>query len=453
MGGYRRYEAYQDSGVELSGEIPAHWKVCLVKRYFNVEIGRMLNRAKSVEDGITKPYLRAANIHWNEVRLDSINEMEFPEKQLARYQLQTGDLLVTEGGVTVGRSAIWKGQLEECYYQNSVNRVRPHCTDSASVSFLLYWMYFVKSNGYIDLAADMATFGHLTQEKLQSLPMSLPPLEEQKSIARFLDYKTAQIDALIAKKESLLKKLAEKRSALISQAVTKGLDPTVPMKDSGVEWLGEIPAHWKVGALGYMCNLVSGGTPDRNKVEFWDGEIPWIKTGEINYQDINDSEERITNLGLANSSACIASPGTLLMAMYGQGNTRGRVSILRIHAAFNQACIAISPQQNINVEFLYYYMIAAYPYIRDSGNESSQMNLSAGLIGKIKIVILPLSEQESLVNYLSQSIRQLDKQMDKVRLAIARLKEYRTALITNAVTGAIDVRNVAIPNDLQEAAS
>jgi type I restriction enzyme, S subunit len=448
MGGYQRYEAYRDSGVEWLGEIPVHWKAVNIKYLGEIRYG-LGEPPESQEDGI--PLIRATDIYRGKIdgsQVQRVNPQKVPWSR--KPQLKAKDILVVRSGAYTGDSAIvpdeWSGAIAGYDMVFSATVVQ-----AEFLAFNLLSRHVLE--GQIYLAKARAAQPHLNAEELGNVLIAFPPLEEQKSIARFLDYKTAQIDALIAKKESLLKKLAEKRSALISQAVTKGLDPTVPMKDSGVEWLGEIPAHWKVGALGYMCNLVSGGTPDRNKVEFWDGEIPWIKTGEINYQDINDSEERITNLGLANSSACIASPGTLLMAMYGQGNTRGRVSILRIHAAFNQACIAISPQQNINVEFLYYYMIAAYPYIRDSGNESSQMNLSAGLIGKIKIVILPLSEQESLVNYLSQSIRQLDKQMDKVRLAIARLKEYRTALITNAVTGAIDVRNVAIPNDLQEAAS
>ena len=214
----------KDSGVEWLGEVPEHWDIYLVKRNFNVELGKMLNSTKSMKGSIEKPYLRAANIHWNSVLLDSVHEMEFSEKQLSRYQLKSGDLLVTEGGVTVGRSAIWNGQLEECYYQNSINRVRPNCPNSASTYFLLYWMYLVKIIGYIDLAANMATFGHLTQEKLQNLFMPFPPIKEQTQIAHFLDDETYRVDTLVEEAEKSKLLLQERRSALISAAVTGKID-------------------------------------------------------------------------------------------------------------------------------------------------------------------------------------------------------------------------------------
>ncbi|YAF94359.1 MAG: restriction endonuclease subunit S [Nodularia sp. CChRGM 3473] len=170
-----------------------------------------------------------------------------------------------------------------------------------------------------------------------------------------------------------------------------------------------------------------------------------MKTGEVNYQNIYSTEEYITKEGLNSSSTTLVKPETLLMAMYGQGNTRGRVAILKIEAAFNQACLAISPINNINVYFLYYFLISAYKYIRDTGNESSQMNLSAGIIGKINILVPNLEEQQKIVQYLDQKTSKINQQKAKIQQAIALLKEYRTALITNAVTGKIDVRQVPIP--------
>jgi type I restriction enzyme, S subunit len=446
MGGYQRYEAYQDSRIKLLGEIPAHWEVFLVKRYFNVEIGRMLNRAKSVEGGITKPYLRAANIHWNRVRLDSVNEMEFPEKQLARYQLQTGDLLVTEGGVTVGRSAIWNGQLEECYYQNSVNRVRPYCTDSASVSFLLYWMYFVKSNGYIDLAADMATFGHLTQEKLQSLPMSFPPLEEQKTIARFLDYKTAQIDALIAKKARLLKKLAEKRSALISQAVTKGLDPIVPMKDSGVEWLGEIPAHWVISKAKFVSSIF---VPQRNKPDLNTEEgLPWLTMEDMTRDRISTTIYKVAPEAALKAGSKILTENSVIASCVGNF---GITAINDMPAIINQQLQAFIPHSIVG-EYLREVITISTDYFQMVGTSATIIYVNQIGFGNMPVPFPPTLEQTQVVHECQQIKSYYGNLADQIKQAIDRLKEYRTALITSAVTGSIDVRNVPIPNDLQEAA-
>ena len=139
------------------------------------------------------------------------------------------------------------------------------------------------SSDYFKMRATAATIEYVNQAGFANIPLALPPIEEQRSIARFLNYKTAQIDALIAKKETLLKKLTEKRTALISQAVTKGCDRTVPMKDSGIEWLGEIPAHWITKKTKYLARILRGKFTHRprNDPRFYDGDYPFIQTGDV----------------------------------------------------------------------------------------------------------------------------------------------------------------------------
>jgi len=186
----------------------------------------------------------------------------------------------------------------------------------------------------------MGTQLNLNTDTVGGIVIAVPPETELQNILRFLDHETAKIDALIDEQKRLIELLKEKRQAVISHAVTKGLDPNVPMKDSGVEWLGEVPAHWKVGCLGYYSQITTGATPDRSNPNYWNGDIPWIKTGEVNYKLITQAQEYITIEGVKNSAARVSPTGTLLMAMYGQGVTRGRVAILGIKAAYNQACAA-----------------------------------------------------------------------------------------------------------------
>jgi type I restriction enzyme S subunit len=212
------------------------------------------------------------------------------------------------------------------------------------------------------------------------------------------------------------------------------------MKDSGVEWLGEVPEHWKVGSLGYYSKIDTGATPDRSKPEYWNGDIPWIKTGEVNYKTISKAEEHISLEGVNNSAARIAPKGTLLMAMYGQGVTRGRVAILGINAAYNQACAGISVESELKVRFLCDYFIAAYPYIRDDGNETSQMNLSSGYIAKIKVTVPPIQEQVAISAFIEREMARLNSLSTEANLVANFLKERRSALISAAVTGKIDVR-------------
>ena len=215
----------KDSGVPWLGEVPAHWEISAVRRHFAVDLGKMLNQAKQDGTGVVKPYLRAANIHWDRLDLLDVNEMEFSDQQLERYRLQRGDLLVTEGGVTVGRSAIWNDELDECYYQNSLNRARPLQESPLSTRFLLFWMQFTTMNGYVDLVANKATFGHLTNEKLKAFPLVVPPEpSEQRAIVTYVDQKTIDIDQTIARTEAQIERLREYRTALISAVVTGKVD-------------------------------------------------------------------------------------------------------------------------------------------------------------------------------------------------------------------------------------
>jgi len=238
--------------------------------------------------------------------------------------------------------------------------------------------------------------------------------------------------------------LKEKRQAVISHAVTRGLNPHAPLKPSGIEWLGDVPEHWSVGALGYLASVSSGSTPDRGNPAFWGGDIPWIKTGEIDYLPIFQAEEFITKAGLEGSSAKMSQPGTMLMAMYGQGVTRGRVAILEVAAAYNQACAAIAFGNKIDAKFAQYFFVAAYDFIRDTGNETSQMNLSTGIIQKFQLTIPPLGEQAAIISFLDKAVARVDVLTSEAQRAIDLLQERRTALISAAVTGQIDVRSAVV---------
>jgi type I restriction enzyme, S subunit len=214
----------KDSGVEWLGEIPSHWIMTKVRYYYDVKLGKMFDSNKQIETDYIKPYLRAANIHWNKILLDAVgvNEMSFSESHLERYSLQSGDLLVTEGGVTVGRSAIWNDELAECYYQNSLNRARP--LKDITTKWLYYWMYFVTNNGFIDIVADKSTFGHLTNEKLKALPIPIPPISEHDEIIAKLEAFEPKMEAQVTLIEKQIDVLQEYRTALISEAVTGKID-------------------------------------------------------------------------------------------------------------------------------------------------------------------------------------------------------------------------------------
>jgi type I restriction enzyme S subunit len=243
MGRYKAYPAHKDSGITWLDEIPSHWHTAQVKHFYDVSLGKMLQpNQKSAQDAL-KPYLRAANIMWRGVQLDSIKEMWFSPEERMSLRLRSGDLLISEGG-DVGRACFWHDELDECYFQNSINRAR--ATGKAKPKYLYYWLSTLKDKGYIDVICNKSTISHYTAEKVQATPLIVPEAREQERIAAFLEYETSKIDTLIAKQRRLIELLQEKQQALISRAVTKGLNPNVPMKDSRVAWLGEVPEHWTV---------------------------------------------------------------------------------------------------------------------------------------------------------------------------------------------------------------
>lgn len=250
----RRYPAYRESGIDWLGEVPQHWDVGPLKRRYTVTLGKMLQPEPKSDEDIFAQYLRAANIQWGLVDVSDMNSMWLSPADRKALTLKAGDLLVSEGG-DVGRSAIWRGELEECYFQNSVNRVRPE--ENASTAYLFYWMATIKAKGYVDVLCNKSTIAHFTAEKLAAVPVPTPPLHEQAAIATFLDRETAKIDALVEEQKRLIELLKEKRQAVISQAVTKGLNPNAPMKPSGVKWLGDVPADWRVIPIGHLVHYMS----------------------------------------------------------------------------------------------------------------------------------------------------------------------------------------------------
>lgn len=209
------------SKITWIGEIPSHWVAGKVKNYFQVTLGKMLQPEQKRSTDRLVSYLRAANIQLSGVDISDVKEMWLSENELKELRLADGDILVSEGG-DVGRCCIWNSELDECYFQNSINRVRP--IGRQSNKFFYYWMTFAKNTGYIDILCNKSTIAHLTAEKLSALPMVFPPIKEQDAIVDFLDSMFVKFDALISKSELSISFLKEHRTSLISAAVTGKID-------------------------------------------------------------------------------------------------------------------------------------------------------------------------------------------------------------------------------------
>lgn len=418
MARWNAYPEYKDSRIEWLGNIPAHWQLGPLKRGFDVQLGKMLQPAPVTSQDTSEPYLRAANVRWDRVDVSDVREMWFAPYEKEQYSLRPGDLLVSEGG-DVGRSALWKGELQNCYIQNAINRVRSK--GPQSTRYLFYWMYALKHNGFIDVFCNRATIAHFTAEKVERLPVPFLPLDEERQIVQFLDRETEKIDALIAKKERLIDLLREKRTALISQAVTKGLDPNAPAKDSGIEWLGEIPVHWSVKRVKFLAWFNYGDSLAADARE--DGAVPvYGSNGPVG------THSRSNAVG-----PCV---------IIGRKGSFGKVSWCEVPCfAIDTTFYIDQSTATANMRWLYY----ALPLLGlDALSQDAAVpGLSREHAHDQWLPNAPSDEQRAIADFVDRETAKIDALVAKLHEAIDRLREYRTALISAAVTGKIDVREAA----------
>jgi type I restriction enzyme S subunit len=210
-------------------------------------------------------------------------------------------------------------------------------------------------------------------------------------------------------------------------------------KDSGVEWIGKIPSHWEVASISLFTSSRSGGTPDRNKKEYWEnGTIPWMSSGEVNKEFVYDTEEYITPLGSSCSSSKVIQKDSVMVALNGQGKTKGMAAVLKIDAACNQSLCAFSCDKRLYYMFLFYNFKAMYKYLRSQTGDETREGLAASFVKKQKISIPPISEQQSIANYLERTCNTIGKAIATQEKRVELLKELRQNIITQAVTRGIN---------------
>jgi len=310
-----------------------------------------------------------------------------------------------------------------------------------------FLFYIVLSDGFIK-SVDAMTYGtrmpRVNKDQIGNMVITLPPLPEQQAIAAYLDGETARLDALADRYRRLLALLDEKRRALITHAVTRGLNPAAPLKDSGIEWLGDIPAHWEVWKISHAYRLIgSGTTPPSDNPEWYDGDVLWVTTSELREKVIFDTEKKVTNAALKQfSSLRIFPANSLLIAMYGA--TIGRVGLLGTEACTNQACCILAQSCVINYNFAFYCFQAIRDHIVSLSFGGGQPNINQEKIRSLKVAIPPsMNEQQAIAAYLDRETARLDDLKAKIETLLARLGEYRAALISAAVTGKMDVHRPA----------
>lgn len=443
------YPRYRASGVEWIGEIPEHWATPPRYTRYAVDLGKMLNEAR-ITRANSLPYLRNVDAQWDHINFENLPEMDVTPAELDRYTIRAGDLLVCEGG-EVGRAAIVP-PLDGCYaYQKALHRLRP-ARSSESPRFMLYTLFAAASRGVFIAEGNPNTIPHLTGDKLRHHRFPCPPEVEQCAIVGFLDAQTEKLDALVEKKRAMIERLKEKRAALISRTVTRGLpteaaraagsEPHPELKPSGVEWLGDVPAHWKVLQLRRRYTILDC---KHRTVPFVDDGVPVVSIREVGGQAVDLSEaKRSTEEDYIEMIAGDRRP-RLGDIIYSRNATVGAASLVTTNARFCMGQDVCLIRSHECARFLLYTLksraLSEQLEARMIGSTVRRINV--GQIKDFWLALPPREEQKAIADYLDRETARIDRLIAKVEQAIATLQEYRAALITAAVTGKIDVRGFA----------
>lgn len=446
-GKYQRYPKYKDSGVEWLGEIPEHWCRLPLKHATKIRYG--IGEPPSYEVQGT-PLIRATNIRSgtiSEVNLVCVNPANIPVNRVV--WLAEGDIIVVRSGATTGDSSIIPAKYDGCIAGFDMVVTPTNCL-SGFLGYTLLSSYM--REGQLDIVKTRAAQPHLNAEELGCCTLIAPPLPEQRQVADFLDHETTKIDTLIEKQQQLIALLKEKRQAVISHAVTKGLNPEAPMKNSGVEWLGEVPAHWNVSKIRYVAKLESGHTPSRKEEGYWkDCSIPWITLSDVwqlrsgRNMYIEETSEKVSEVGLDNSSARLLPKGTVVLSRTASVGFSGIMSTAM--ATTQDFANWVCDGGSLLSEYLYYVLQAMSSEFERLKYGSTHNTIYMPDIKELKCCVPPVEEQRKAVKYIQTRIGSIDKAVDTADKAIVLLQERRTALIFAAVTGKIDVRNWQPPTD------
>ncbi len=429
---FPRYPEYKDSGVEWLGQVPASWSLGKFRHYFS-------ESSEKIESEVYGEMLSVSGYRGIEPKQYGDENQKRTEENLIGYRIvHAGQLVV---------NTMWLN-----YAGLGVSQLEGH----VSPAYRSYWVdpslrkpyvhHLMRSSCYV-----LGYTKHLTgvrpnslqmgRDDLMSFPILIPPLPEQESIANFLDQETAKIDALVAEQQKLIELLKEKRQAVISHAVTKGLDPTVKMKDSGVEWLGEVPEHWEVKPIQWVASINDEVLPESIDGDY---EIEYVDIGSVNLSSgiessemhkFKDAPSRARRI-VKNGDVIVSTVRTYLKAI---ASVKEPPENMIVSTGF----AVIRSKRSLEPNFAKFGLQSSY-FIDEVISRSTGISypaINASELAKIKIP-LPLAEEQIVIfEYLNEQTLEIDSLISESQKIIVLSQERRSALISAAVTGQIDVRN------------
>ena len=448
---YRNAEEMKDSGVECIGKIPKEWSVNRLKNITNI-FGRIGFRGYTVEDLVNEGEgaitLSPSNIENQSLVLDKKTYISWSKyEESPEIKIYNGDIVFVKTA-SVGKAALIEGLNEKA-------TINPQFVVFKNIGCNKKYLYYNTISNVIQQQVNRAVnggvVGTLTQQDINNYSLPYPTIVEQEKIAKFLDEKTAQFDSIISKKEALIEKLEEAKKSLISEVVTGKVKVVKTndgyelverkkeeMKDSGVEWLGDIPKKWNVKKIKYISKIYRGkfNHRPRNDPEFYDGEYPFIQTGDVANSNMYITKYTQTLNKKGYSVSKEFPKGTLIMTI---AANIGDIAILDFNACFPDSIVGFTPNNNIDIKFMYYIYSIMKEEFMSTAIINTQMNLNVERIENLFIVVPNIEKQKIIVDYIESKLGNIMNTINKVRQQIQKLKEAKQSLISEAVTGKIEI--------------
>jgi type I restriction enzyme S subunit len=435
-----QYAAYKDSGLPWLGKVPKQWEVDRPKWLFH-----KMNRPVRDSDGVVTCFRDGMVTLRKNRRTSGFTEAL---KEIGYQGIRKGDLVIHAMDAFAGAVGVSDsdGKGSPVY---SVCQAQPN----ANAKYYAYVVREMARSQWL-VAMGRGIRERSTDFRFDDFACSLaplPPVEEQDAIVRYLDYVDRRVRKYIRAKQELIALLTEQKQAVIQRGVTRGLDPNVRLKPSGVPWLGDIPEHWQTRRLKYVFSQILGGsTPQSNEPRYWDGEVVWVTPIDVGRSKVlTTSIRKITPEGLASCSTKLVPPNSIIVTSRAPV---GNVAIASIELCTNQGCKALVANVSvIKPHFAFAVMSILQPELQSLATGTT-FEISTTKISTVAIPLPPLSEQELIVAYLEDATRNLDAAIEGQRYDIDLLRECRTSLIADVVTGKLDVREAAanLPDEPEE---
>ena len=440
---FPRYPAYKPSGVEWLGEVPEHWEALRLRFVATLNPSKQEAREQGNKKVVSFLPMEAIGEDGS-LRLEQ--EKEISECLSGYTYFRDGDVCIAK--ITPcfenGKGAILRELKGGIGFGTTELIVARPDNKKITSEFL---DYVFRSQTFRRLG-ESEMYGAGGQKRVPDSFVSdftaiLPSIEEQSQIATFLDRETAKIDALIAEQQRLIELLQEKRQAVISHAVTKGMNPDAPMKDSGVEWLGEVPEHWEVKPLKYLVTLASGGTPSKENLAYWDGSIPWASSKDLKADELFDTQDHISQKAIDDGAATLIPAGSILTVVRGMILRHTfPVAITRVPMAINQDLKVIRPSGQVTSVYLAWLLSGSsgevLSRVDEAGHGTKVLRIDWWLT--MMVPVPPVAEQKLIAESLIKHLQEIVALTDEAHRGVSVLQERRSALISAAVTGQIDVR-------------